>query len=732
MKVAMRRNLLVLIVILTTCVYAQKDNPGKKLILKKTNAEIKLDGEIDPVWSTADSATDFFQLNPYYDKKPTWRTVARVLTTDDAIYCLIICYEDSNYIQPFTGTLDNTTGEYVSMMLDTFDDDKTAYKFIVSVSGVRSDCILMDDARNRDYSWDGIWFAKTKIYSWGWVAEMKIPYKSIQYNKNLSYWGLDFDRWIPAANSEDLYWNKYEKNEGQRVSKFGELVFKNFKPGVKGLNLEIYPVGISKATYLEGSKYKVDFNAGLDIMYNPSSELKFLLTANPDFAQIEADPYQFNISQYETYYNERRPFFTEGSDIFTASGKERTTGFYSPLDLFYSRRIGKKLPDGSEVPLILGAKAFGRINDWSYGGFLAETGQKSYADNGTNYTEPQALFGAARIKKQFGENSSIGTLAVVKQTKDTTYGVVDIDGAFRQSSWQLSYQLARSVINSRGDYAASIGFVSPGKNWWVLGRNRYFGNNFNIDQVGYVPWIGTAEVTWLTGPNWFFDKGYISEILVLGGFYTNYKHVEDYTDRAAILDFNMSFRDNWRYEITLNFGKSKDRGVKYDFYELDYNGNFNISSNWNADFYGGYSRTYNFNRDYVAFYSWFGADFQWNASDILQLGTSYNMWIEGNPAGNIEDITYDARPYFSVTPVNNLNLRLYVDNLYDASSQHLEQLINGFLFSYNFSPKSWIYFAYNELDNRSDQYDAAGNLLPQKMHVAARAGVFKIKYLYYF
>ncbi len=728
----MKKKLLLIIILLNTWCLAESGNPGKKLILKKTNAEIKLNAAIDPVWDTADSATDFFQLNPYYGKKPTWRTVAKVLSTDDALYCLIICYEDSSLIQPFTGTLDNTTGEYVSMMLDTFDDNKTAYKFIVTVSGVKGDCILLDDARTRDYSWDGIWFAKTKIYSWGWVAEMKIPYKSIQYNKNLSYWGLDFDRWIPAVNSEDLYWNKYEKNEGQRVSKFGELVFKDFKPDVKGLNLEIYPVGISKADYLEGNKYKVNFNAGLDVMYNPSSELKFLLTANPDFAQIEADPYQFNISQYETYYDERRPFFTEGSEVFTASGRENSTGFYSPLELFYSRRIGKKLPDGGEVPLILGTKAFGRLGTWSYGGFLAETGQKSYENDGTNYTEPKALFGAVRIKQQFGENSSIGTLDVIKQTKDTTYGVLDIDGAFRQSDWQLSYQLARSVINQKGDYAASIGFVYPGQHWWVLGRNRYFGNNFNIEQVGYVPWIGTAEVTWLAGPNWFFDVGYISEILVLGGVYTNYKHIEHYTDRFLVLDFNMGFRDNWGYEISYQSGISKDQGIKYNSYEIDYNGHFNISSKWNGSVFGGYAKTYNFNRDYVAFYTWLGANFQWNTNDILQLGTSYNMWVEGNPAGGVEDITYDARPFFSITPVNDLNLRLYVDNLYDASSRHLEQLISGFLFSYNFSPKSWLYFAYNELDNRSEQFDSDGKLLPAKMHVAARAGVFKIKYLYYF
>ncbi len=722
---------IILLLFVVPIILKAQTNNVRKLYLNKISTEIKIDGNIDPIWSTADSATNFFQLGPYYGKKPTWPTVAKVLTTDDAIYCLIICHEDKKDIQEFTGMLDNTAGEYVSFMIDTFGDKKTAYKFGVSVSGDKIDARLLDDARQRDYNWDGIWFAKTKVYNWGWVAEMKIPYKSIQYSSNLSYWGLDFDRWIPAR-SEDLYWNKYERNEGQRISKFGELVFENFKPSVKGLNLEIYPVGIVKAKYLGGDKYKIDPNAGLDIMYNPSSELKFQLTANPDFAQIEADPFEFNISRYETYFSERRPFFTEGNEVFMAAGKQNKTGFYSPLELFYSRRIGKKLPDGNEVPLIVGTKAFGRINDWEYGGFLASTGQKTYMDDSVSKTEPHAIFGAARLKKQFGENSSIGTLIVGKQTKDTTYGVIDVDGAFREPDWQLAYQVARSVKNSQGDFAFSAGYTYLGKHWWNLVRTKYIGKNFDISQVGYVPWMGTSEFTPLTGPIWYFDEGAISNILLLGGVSLNYKNVEDYTDHSAVLDFDMNFRDNWGYEVTLLLGKSKDQGIKYNSYEIDYNAFFNISSKWDASFYGGYSKTYNFNRDYLAFYSWFGCYGEWNILDYLQIGTSYNMWVEGNPAGGVENIVYNARPFFSLTPVNNLNLRVYVDNVFDKSSDHMEQVIGGLLFSYNFSPKSWIYFAYNELDNRSDQYDAAGNLLPQRMHVADRAGVLKVKYLYYF
>ncbi len=718
-----------LLILLTSISFAR--NGEKKLLLKKTNEPIKIDGVIDPVWSTADSATNFFQLQPYYAQKPTWPTVAKVLTTDDALYCLMICYEDSSDIQVNTGMLDNGDGDIVSIMLDTFNDRKTAYKFAVTASGVRSDCRLLDDARNRDYSWDGIWFAAAKVYSWGFVVEMKIPYKSIQYDEKLDNWGLDFDRWIPAKN-EDLYWNKYEQNEGQRISKFGELVFKNFKPTVKGLNLEIYPVGIAKATYQDNGKYKVNPNAGLDVMYNPSPALKFQLTVNPDFAQIEADPYQFNISQYETYFSERRPFFTEGNEIFMAAGKQRNTGFYSPLELFYSRRIGKSLPDGSQVPLIVGAKAFGRFDDLEYGGFVATTGEKSYMDDTVKMTEPAAVFASARIKKQFLENSSVGLLFVGKQTKTDTYGVLDVDGAFRTSEWQLAYQLARSIKDNQGDFAASAGFTQFGEKWVTMARMRYIGNNFDIEQIGYVPWIGTGELTAITGPNWFFKDGPIRNIIIFGGFSLTHKNDQNYTDHSAVLDYNMQFRSNWGGEITLIMGKSKDQGIKYDSHEIDVSSWFNIDPKWNANVYGGYSKTYNFNQDYLAFYSWLGASLSWNAMDVLQVGTSYNMWVEGNPAGKVEDIIYNARPYFSLTPVNNLNLRVYVDNLYDQSTQHMEQIIGGLLFSYNFSPKSWIYFAYNELDNRSDQYDAAGNLLPQRMHVAARAGVFKIKYLYYF
>jgi hypothetical protein len=725
----MHRTLITLL--LCTCLAYADQNGDKTLHLRRTPSPITIDGIIDPVWSLADSASSFFQQEPFYARPPTCRTVASVLTTDEALYCLVICYAKEEDIQRFTGLHDQVGGDMVSIMLDTFNDKQTAYKFAVTSTGVRSDSRMLDDARNRDYSWDAVWFSGAKIYEWGYVVEMEIPYRTIRYEKELSEWGVDFDRWIPTTN-EDLYWCRYEENEGQRISKFGTLQFHQFRPSVSSLNLELYPVGIARTTYIAPNRYETDPDIGLDIFYNPSPALTFQLTANPDFAQIEADPFDFNISRYESYFSERRPFFTEGQEVFMASGRRRNSGFYRPLELFYSRRIGKILPDGAIVPLILGSKAFGRFTGWEYGGFVALTGEQPYLDDDFPQIEPRAFFGSARVKRRLFQNSSIGLLFVGKRTQSGFDGVIDIDGAFRTSSWQLAYQLARSIQDSRGDYAASAGFTMFSQEWMNLARFRAIGNDFDVSQVGFVPWEGTAEFVGLTGPVWFIQEGYIREILLYVGPYLNYEHVDLFTDRGLVVGLNMQFRDGWGYEINVVGGDNRDEGVEYTGYEISFSSWFHTTPLWTANLGGGYARTYNFSREYLAPYSWFWMRFEWNTFHVLQLGTSYDMYVEGNPRGEIEEITYNARPFFSLTPINNLNIRLYVDFVWTRSAATIEQVLAGFLFSYNFLPKSWIYLAINEARERSEEYDPHGRTLPSRLHVRDRAAVFKVRYLYYF
>lgn len=702
----------------------------KSLVLQLTTAPPRVDGVIDPIWDRADSVSDFEQLTPFYGKPPTERTVAKVLATDLALYGLIVCYHTNSPYERIAGVHDQASGDAVSLMIDTFDDRRTAYKFAVTASGVQYDARLIDDGRNRDNAWDGVWFGDAQAYPWGYVVEMEIPFKSIRYNGELTAWGLDFDRWV-TSTKEDLYWCRYEQAEGQRISKFGRLILNGAKPVAEGLNLEIYPVALAKADYKGNSVYRVEPDAGIDLFYNPSEQLTFQLTGNPDFAQIEADPFDFNISRYETYFEERRPFFTTGNEVFMAAGRERNSGFYRPLELFYSRRIGRLVGEGDLVPLNVGAKTFGRLGSWEYGAFVARTGSVNYDDEGDQVHESAAVFTSARLKKQIFDNSTIGMLFVGKHTPDGLDGVIDIDGAFRSPSYQLAYQLARSINNGKGDFGASAGFRMFTKDYGILARSRVIGNEFDVDQVGYVPWKGTANLTAIAGPMWYFDTGMVSSMFQYSGFLVTYEHEDLYTDWGAAVGLNVQFRSNWGFETTISFTKAKDNGVQYTGYEFNLSTWFTISPRWHANVWGGIARTYNFSREYVGTYAWLGSYAEWKLLDILEIGTTYDMYIEGNPDGVIDEITYNARPFFSFTPVNNLNLRLYMDNVFVRSSDQNERVILGFLFSYNFLPKSWVYLAINEVQERRDVLDAVTSRVDRRMQVAGRAAVVKVKYLYY-
>lgn len=724
--------LLILLLVLNSLQITLSQGLGtdKILYLRKTNEKIQLDGKIDPIWDIADSSSDFFQFEPFYNVQPSVKTTVKLISDDQNLYSLFICYEDNpQNIQANRGMHDGFTGDIVSIMLDTYGDKHSAYKFAVNASGVMSDSRLLDDGRNRDYTWDGIWYAASEIYDWGFVVEIKIPYRSLKFKKDLSQWGIDFDRWR-SINREDIYWCKYEKNEGQRISKFGKLIFEEFTVKQSNLNLEVFPVGLFKGVY-QNEKFKVEPTAGLDFTYNPSEQITFAVSAYPDFAQIEADPFNFNISRYESYFRERRPFFTQGSEIFLPSGKSNNSGFYNPLELFYSRRIGKILPGGVQVPLILGTKLFGRYNEYDYGALFSITGQTDYKRNNTNFSEPRAFFGVARLKKQILENSSIGLLFVTKTSSNGSNSVIDIDGAFRGSDWQLAYQFASSFKNSVSDFAISTGFSKFAKNWGTLFRFRGIGNNFDVSEIGFVPWKGTLNSVLISGPNFYFDNGEIQNIFLFSGAHINYENEDLFYDRGFILGFDIDFRKGWGVDFNLSYGKNRDNKVDYNSYEVDLSSRFNFSQYWNFGIWSGYSRTYNFKRDYTAFFSWVGARILLKPLNYLNLGTSFETFFEGDPNNKIQEITFSSRPFISLTPFNNMNLRLYVDNLFLNSSEKIERILIGFLFSWNYSPKSWIYLAYNETMDRSLQYDSFGNAQMRRLQTVDRTSVIKLNYLYY-
>ncbi|MBI4721944.1 MAG: carbohydrate binding family 9 domain-containing protein, partial [Candidatus Stahlbacteria bacterium] len=270
---------------------------------------LAMDGNIEFVYDEVIYANDFVQWYPTEDTMPSESTKVFVCHDKENIYIVFQCFE----LEP--DKLDNRivprdawyVGDNIGVLLDVDMDKNTGYQFYVSVGGVQCDSKILDDGRNVDPSEDWVWYSAAKITDYGYNVEMKIPFKTLRFKPGLTEWGVNFFRGI-ARKNEYVSWAPLKQSEGLRVSRCG--ILKGINPGKQGLHLEVYPVGL--ASYEHNSIYP---QAGLDFNWCfTSSQLSF--TTYPDFAQIEADPYTMNLSKYETYFQERRPFFIESQEVF--------------------------------------------------------------------------------------------------------------------------------------------------------------------------------------------------------------------------------------------------------------------------------------------------------------------------------------------------------------------------------------------------------------------------------
>ncbi|MCK4591642.1 MAG: carbohydrate binding family 9 domain-containing protein, partial [Candidatus Latescibacteria bacterium] len=329
----------------------------------KTERPPRIDGFIESVWAEADSVTEFVQTEPREGQPATERTVAYFLYDDQNLYVAFKCYDsEPEELVVVVGPRGDASGDHVHFFIDTFGNKVTAYEFRVNAAGVQDDFCVFSDGEHSDKGWEGVWYSAAKVTDFGYVVEVKIPFKSLRYKKGLSRWGIGFERWI-CRKEERAHW--LPQKSGQfRISRLAQL--EGIRPGEMGLHLELYPVALARYDRPSTSP-----DAGLDFSWHPTSSSSFHFTANPDFAQVEADPYQINLSKYETYLAERRPFFVEGSDLFDLRA----------VRAFYSRRIGKRLPGGEEVPILGGSKFIARPGRFEIGALSALTGEVKYTDD---------------------------------------------------------------------------------------------------------------------------------------------------------------------------------------------------------------------------------------------------------------------------------------------------------------------------------------------------------------
>jgi len=341
----------------------------------RTPEPIRLDGRLDePAWRTAPVTDRFTQIDPDEGKPASQLTEVRVLYDESALYVGVRLH-DSGQIVGRLGRRDMSLGDsdWFGLMIDSYHDLRTAFGFDVNPAGVKRDEIKTIETD--DNSWDAVWDVATSVDSAGWTVEYRVPFSQLGFSSAPEQiWGIQFERVI-GRNREYAVSTFTPKSEQGGVPRYGEL--HGVRDIQQGHRLELLPYTVGKAASVNPGAnvlqpaHERTASAGLDLRYRVTSSATLNAAFNPDFGQVEVDPAVVNLGVYETFFDEKRPFFVEGSEIFNF-GTAGTSGGR----LFYSRRIGRAPSLGAPTPInntpeattILGAaKLSGKLNGWSFG-----------------------------------------------------------------------------------------------------------------------------------------------------------------------------------------------------------------------------------------------------------------------------------------------------------------------------------------------------------------------------
>lgn len=420
----------------------------------------------DAIWRTAPEITAFQQLSPTSGAAATFRTSVKVSYDDRYLYVLVRMYDPHpDSIRAYLSRRDVATpSDRVKIMIDSYHDRRTGYELAVNPKGVKSDFYTFND-NEEDPSWDGVWDVATSIDAQGWIAEYRIPFSQMRFPRGTSHvFGFGVVRNIARLNERDS-WPLIRRDRTGIASQFGEL------SGLEGLgtprHLEVMPYAVTKnittttPQLVYGRQQQI--TGGADLKYGVTSNLTLDATVNPDFGQVEADPAVLNLSAFETFYREKRPFFIEGTGIFRFDLQCHGGACSS---LFYSRRIGRapEIADTSTTALlptstsIIGAaKLTGRTQrGLSVGVLDAVTGRERGSLGQT--LEPRSNYFVGRMQQELGAgkgnigvmltgvNRQLDNLAVDSLRRTAYTSGVDFRRDFHSQDYRISGYVVKSQV----------------------------------------------------------------------------------------------------------------------------------------------------------------------------------------------------------------------------------------------------------------------------------------------
>ncbi len=438
-----RTGILVLLLLIgfNTFTWTQVSTPNRIQALK-IEQPIRVDGLLDePAWQQAQHISNFTQRELNEGQPATERTEVAIVYTEKNLYIGVWCYDDEpdrliakNMKRDFRYGIDDN----FKIILDTYHDRRNGYLFITNPNGARYDALVQDNGQSTNQAWDGVWTVKTRRTRDGWFAEFVIPFSTLKFSTAPEQvWGVNFERNIRRKREQVLWQGWSRDSELEQVARAGELV------GIRGISsvrlVELKPYGITGMQWYDDGTHSGVGHVGGDINYLITPTMKLNLTANTDFAQVESDRMQVNLTRFSLFYPEKREFFLEGRNYFDF-------GLGHSIQPFYSRRIGLA-PDRSTIPILLGARLLGKAGHTTLGGMSIQTAEKDTIPT-TNYT-------VMRWKQDIWQQSSIGLIGVGKfepHRQNAVYGadfLYSTSEMFGDKTLAVGGALAQSYTSDR-------------------------------------------------------------------------------------------------------------------------------------------------------------------------------------------------------------------------------------------------------------------------------------------
>lgn len=371
-------------------------------------SQIILDGRLEEdFWEENPGSSGFLMQEPVEGGQPTEKTIIKIAYDENNLYIGAIFYDsDPSGIKSFQKRRDASLGtdDRFMWILDTYQDGRNAYFFEINPGGLMGDGVLsVGQGTSFNKDWDGIWRPWTHIGTFGWSCEIRIPFRTLNFDPNSETWGINFQRTIRRKN-EELLWTGHKRNQGVfRPQDAGRLT--GLKQVSQGLGLEAVPYAKAEQARIRNNDTEsydnaTTMEAGMDINYSLTPKLKASVTINTDFAETEVDTRQVNLTRFPLFFPERRDFFLEGANIYSFAPRSGVTPYFS-------RKIG--LDSGNPVPISYGGRILGRVGNFDVAAQQVRTRRQGDLD--------AEDFSVVRLKSNILKESSIGFVYTRRHTK---------------------------------------------------------------------------------------------------------------------------------------------------------------------------------------------------------------------------------------------------------------------------------------------------------------------------